>query len=202
MLLLPLLKRAITHTDNGDARVVVTSSVLHIICRDLDPDLLTSPSRIMKWSDMWDGVWRYGRSKLGNILFAKELSRRLLLDRDPAAQHIYVNSYFPGNIVTDQWIAWGTYIGQFLGGILRRLGELLGQSVEDGAATAVFLAASPEVRRKDYRGKYFIPIATLCAPSARAQDPKLARDLWVSDVMFFNPKRYRPMLIGDGSGLG
>ncbi|CAL5874878.1 uncharacterized protein PFLUO_LOCUS9180 [Penicillium psychrofluorescens] len=178
MLLVPLLKRAVTHTNNGDARVVMTSSVLHILCRHLDLDLLTSPSRIVKWSDMWDGVWRYSRSKLGNILFANELSRRLLLDRDPAAQHIYVNSYFPGNIVTDQWTAWSAYVGRFLGGVLRKLAGFFGQSLQDGAATAVYLAASPEVRRKNYRGKYFVPIATLCAPSTTAQDPKLARHLW------------------------
>ncbi|KAJ5605908.1 hypothetical protein N7510_008689 [Penicillium lagena] len=192
MLLVPLLKRAVTHTNNGDARVVVTSSVLHVVCRHLDLDLLTSPSRIIKWSDMWDGIWRYGRSKLGNILFANELSRRLLLDRDPAAQHIYVNSYFPGNIVTDQWTAWSAYVGGFLGWILRKLAGFFGQNLQDGAATAVYLAASQEVRQNSYRGEYFIPIATRCAPSATAQDSKLARNLWVSGVS--NPEKYISIL--------
>jgi hypothetical protein len=54
----------------------------------------------------------------------------------------------------------------------------LGQSLEDGAATALYLATSHEVREQDYRGQYFIPIATLCESSAISGDMKLARDLW------------------------
>ena len=145
-------------------------------------DLLFSPSRV-KWPTMYDGVWRYGRSKLGNILFAKELSRRLREDQDPASKQIYVNSFFPGNIVTDQWLGWEYYFGRFLGWLIRTAGSWLGQSLEDGAATGLYLATSREVQEQDHRGQYFIPIATQCEPSAISGDMKLARDLWVS-VMF------------------
>ncbi|CDM26931.1 NAD(P)-binding domain [Penicillium roqueforti FM164] len=98
-LLLPLLKNSVT--PSNDVRIVVTSSSFHCWCQKLDLDLLFSSSRV-KWPALYDGVWRYGRSKLGNILFAKELSRRLQEDQDLASQQIYVNSFFPGNIVTDQ----------------------------------------------------------------------------------------------------
>lgn len=179
-LLLPLLERAVATTNNG-VRVVVTSSCLHSVCRELDLDLLTSPSRI-KWPPFLDGVWRYGRSKLGNILFAKELSRRLLEDRDPARKHIYVNSFFPGNIVTNQWLAWNSYFGPLIGWMMRTMASYLGQSREDGAATALYLAASREVCEKDSRGQYFIPIATPCDPSPMGKDMKLGRDLWVCHV--------------------
>ncbi|KGO65002.1 hypothetical protein PITC_042210 [Penicillium italicum] len=57
-------------------------------------------------------------------------------------------------------------------------GSWLGQSLEDGAATALYLATSREVREQNHRGQYFIPIATMCEPSAISRNMKLARDLW------------------------
>ncbi|KAJ5232754.1 hypothetical protein N7468_005710 [Penicillium chermesinum] len=175
-LLLPELKRAVSTSPNG-ARVVVTSSSLHLCCRNLDFGLLKSHARV-KTPALYDGIWRYGRSKLGNILFAKELSRRLLEDSDPASRQIYVNAYFPGNIVTDQWQAWNLYFGRAIGSLMRFVASFLGQSVEDGAATALFLAASEEVSRTNSRGRYFVPIATLQDPSEIAKDEDLGANLW------------------------
>ncbi|KAJ5362471.1 hypothetical protein N7541_003315 [Penicillium brevicompactum] len=175
-LLLPLLKRGVLTPSNSDVRIVVASSSLHHVCRHLDLDLLCSASRI-KWPALYDGVWRYGRSKLGNVLFAKELSRRLLNDRDVASKHIYVNSFFPGNIVTEQWLGWGEYFGGVLGWFMRVLGSF-GQTLQDGAATALYLAASDEVRERNHRGHYFVPIAAEYEPSSIAGNGKLARDLW------------------------
>lgn len=181
-LLLPLLKKAVPTAPRG-VRVVVTSSSLHSVCRQLDLDLLTSPSPV-KWPPVLDGVWRYGRSKLGNILFAKELSRLLQEDRDPASEHIYVNSFFPGNIVTNQWRSWDTYFGPLIGSLMRTLGSYCRQSAEDGAATALYLAASDEVREQSSRGRYFIPIAEPCDPSPLGTDMELARNLWVCSILF------------------
>ncbi|KAJ5151002.1 uncharacterized protein N7482_010254 [Penicillium canariense] len=156
-LLLPHLKKAATTTPRG-ARVVVTSSSLHLLCRTLDPERLSSPPH--KWPALHDGVWRYARSKLGNILFAKELSRRLLEDEDGnPANRVFVNSYFPGNIVTAQWEVWGMYLGPWIGGLVRWLARVFGQSVEEGAATAVYLATSGEVSEGGMRGRYFVPVA-------------------------------------------
>lgn len=171
------MKNAVPTAPNG-ARIVVTSSSLHNVCRHLDPDLLTSPSRA-KWPALYDGVWRYGRSKVGNILFTKELSRRLLEDSDPASRHIYVNSFFPGNIVTEQWHEWSSYFGSFLGSVMRTIGGYLGQTVEDGASTALYLAASEDVRASNSRGRYFMPIATPCNPNPTGKDAELGRRLWV-----------------------
>jgi NAD(P)-dependent dehydrogenase (short-subunit alcohol dehydrogenase family) len=177
------MKNGVLTSRNSDVRIVVASSSLHLICQKLDLDLLGSSARI-KWPALYDGVWRYGRSKLGNILFAKELSRRLLNDRDPASKHIYVNSFFPGNIVTDQWLDWSSYFGSWFGWLLRLGGSTWGQTLEDGAATALYLAAAGQVKKESIRGQYFIPIATLCEPSSVAGDTKLSRDLWVSISSF------------------
>lgn len=187
--LLPLLKNSVPTAPNGP-RVVIASSSLHLFCRQLNPDLLTSPSRI-KWPALYDSVWRYSRSNVGNILFAKELSRRLLQDSDPASRRIYVNSFFPGNIVTDQWQAWSSYFGSFVGSLMRSVGAYLGQSVEDGAATALYLAASEEVRAKNLRGRYFVPIAESCDPSPVAKDAESGRALWVCMDSFFEDQEQR-----------
>lgn len=182
-MLLPLLQKAVPTAPNG-VRVVITSSGLHAVCRQLDVNLLATPSRI-KWPPVLDSVWRYGRSKLGNILLAKELSRRLLQeDREPASTQIYVNSFFPGNIVTNQWSAWNIHFGPLFGFLMRALGSCYGQSAEDGAATALYLAASGEVREKNLRGQYFIPIAEPCDPSPLGTDMELGQHLWVCSASF------------------
>lgn len=176
-LLLPLLKAAVTTANNG-VRIVITSSSLHSVCRGVDFDLLSSSSRV-KWPALFDGVWRYGRSKLGNILFSKELSYRLLQDTDPASKRIYVNSFFPGNIVTDQWVSWDSYFGTLIGSLIRLGGYVFGQSLEQGAATALYLAASADVNKLDFRGRYFVPVAMPCDPSPMGKDMILGRKLWV-----------------------
>lgn len=176
--LLPLMKRTITQGKASNGRIAVASSSMHVFCRELNLDLLTSPTR-PKLAYI-DGVWRYARAKLGNILFARELSLRLTQEEDSASSKIYVNAYFPGNIVTDQWGVWDEYVGEVLGSLLRRLFSISGQSLEDGAANAIYLAASPKVVTDSTHGQYFIPIAKSHKTTAIASDMKLARDLWVS----------------------
>jgi NAD(P)-dependent dehydrogenase (short-subunit alcohol dehydrogenase family) len=177
-LLLPLLKDTVAEYKT-DARIVVTSSSLHLICRSLDLDLLTSPVRTKAAS--YDGVWRYARSKLGNILYAKELSRRLLSDSDSRSHQIYVNAYFPGNIATEQMDGWKEYFGVCGAWSIKKFFSVAGQSTEDGAATAVYLATSKEIAEgQGVRGQYFIPIAKKDTTSSIANDMKLAQQLWVS----------------------
>ncbi|KAB8267531.1 hypothetical protein BDV30DRAFT_36615 [Aspergillus minisclerotigenes] len=174
--LLPLMKRTINQGKASNGRIAVASSSMHAFCRELNLDLLTSSTRLKP--AYIDGVWRYARAKVGNILFARELSLRLMQEEDPTSSKIYVNAFFPGNIVTDQWSVWDEYIGEALGSLLRILFSIIGQSLEDGAANAIYLAASPKVISNSTRGQYFIPIAKPYKTTAIASDMKLARDLW------------------------
>lgn len=176
-LLLPLLKETVRQT-TSDARIVVTSSSMHQMCRNLDLDLLAAPTSPKP--ALYRGVWLYGRSKLGDILFTKELSRRLLQGEDMASRRIYVNTFFPGNIVTEQWNTWEESFGKLVGRILKAVFSVIGQGVQDGAATAVYLAASKDIPQKDVRGQYFVPVAKSNPASSIANDMKLAADLWVS----------------------
>jgi len=181
-LLLPLLKATIVRFKTSDARIVITTSSLHAFCRELNLDLLTSTAPTKAAS--YDGIWRYARSKLGNILFTRELSRRLLLTatddgEDATSRHILVNCFFPGNIATEQMDIWKKYLGTTLGWSFKKFFSIAGQTTKDGAATALFLATSDKVREGGgIRGEYFIPIAEQSSPSALAQDKDLARELW------------------------
>lgn len=180
-LLLPLVKRGTSSAPNG-SRIVVSSSSLHQLCRNLDLASLTRPTN--KWPAIHDAVWRYGRSKLANILFTKELTRRLAEDEDPTAKKVYVNSYFPGNVVTQQWQGWSEHLGRLIGTVIRLLGRIFGQSVEQAAATAVYLASSSEVSERDLRGGYYVPIAKVEEPTWLGRDGELGRKLWVCLTLF------------------
>lgn len=159
---------------HGDARIVTTSSSLHAGCQELDFNLLRSLSPV-KSPDALDSCWRYARSKLGTILFTEELVHRL---DNHGATNVFANSFFPGNIPTDAMNTWKDLIGTIAGSSLKGLFEVVGQSAEDGAATAMYLAASEEVKEKELKGEYFIPIAKQDQTSEIAKDRDLARNLW------------------------
>ena len=182
-LLLPLLKSAIATYGASDTRVVITTSSFHLFCREIDFDLLTAPKATK--SIYYDGIWRYCRSKLGNVLFTRELSRRLVdeaLEGDKASDRIFVNCYLPGNIPTEKMDIFRKYVGTPLGWAVKKYFCFFGQTPEDGAATGVFLAASPRVCNEDIRGEYFVPIARKNGISGPAKDRELGIKLFVSAI--------------------
>jgi len=163
-----------TAENYGDARIVVTSSSLHMGCQELKFDLLTSPTRV-KSPDSIDSVWRYSRSKLGTILLTRELARRL--DKMGASK-VYVNCFFPGNVPTEAMDTWKDLFGTVAGTAMKTAFRFVGQSATQAATTAIYLAASPEVVIKAQKGKYFVPIGTEDKTSEIAEDKDLARNLW------------------------
>ena len=52
--------------------------------------------------------------------------------------------------------------------------------VSQSGDASVFAAASPEVRKRaeEFKGAYLMPVGKITKPSADAQNPQLARDLW------------------------
>lgn len=109
--------------------------------------------------------WRaYQQSKLANILFTRELARRL------EGSGVTANCLHPGYVNTQIFQVEGVR-----GWLLRRLADALAIPPERGAETSIYLATSPDVQHTT--GQYFIrnrPAAT--SPAAR--DDAAARRLW------------------------
>jgi NAD(P)-dependent dehydrogenase (short-subunit alcohol dehydrogenase family) len=106
----------------------------------------------------------YGQSKLANVLFTYELARRL------EGSGVTVNCAHPGAVATG--------LGANNGALAKLLMPVIGlfmRSPEQGAATQIYLASSPEV--EGISGKYFVD----CKPalsSSESYDTAVARRLW------------------------
>ena len=106
----------------------------------------------------------YGRSKLCNILFTRELANRL------AGTGVTANCLHPGFVATN--------LGQRSGGLfghLVRIAMLFAGRPERGAGTIVYLATSPDVAK--ISGGYFADCRP-ATPSTQAQDDASAARLW------------------------
>jgi NAD(P)-dependent dehydrogenase (short-subunit alcohol dehydrogenase family) len=144
-----------------DGRVVITSSeghkwVTHEPFANLDGKNGYSP-----WS-------AYGSSKLANILFAKELSRRF--QAAPGNKRT-ANALHPGVINTELTRNMNPVVRSVFG----VFGPLFLKSIPQGAATQVFLATSPTVA--GVSGKYFAECAE-SGSSAMSKKPEVAAELW------------------------
>ena len=107
----------------------------------------------------------YGRSKLANILFTRELARRL------AGTGVTANCLHPGFVVTGL----GQRDNPLLGLLVRLAMRLRAGPPERGAETIVHLAAAPDVA--DVSGGYFYDCRPI-EPSAAARDDAAAARLW------------------------
>lgn len=106
----------------------------------------------------------YGNSKLANILFTVELSKRL------ADTSVTANSMHPGVVSTN----FGANNG-IPGRIFNLMTAFVSITAEEGAKTIVYLATSPEV--DGVSGNYFVK-EKVVASSKQSQDAQLARKLW------------------------
>jgi NAD(P)-dependent dehydrogenase (short-subunit alcohol dehydrogenase family) len=142
---------------SAPARIVSTSSIAHER-ENLDFNDLQS-------ANGYGGLKVYSRSKLANILFTRELARRL------NGTEVTANCLHPGVVKTR--------FGKSSGGLFGLLIPFLRPffiSPEQGAETIVYLASSPEVA--DKTGGYFVK-RKLVEPSAAARDDTAAKRLWI-----------------------
>jgi len=133
--LLDLLKA--TGTPDHHARVVNVSSSAHF-------------GGTMDWDDVQNqkgygtGIKAYSRSKLCNVMFTYELDRRL---REEGA-NVSTNALHPGVVRTGFGHNNGLMTRAFVGLI-----QMFSLNAQQGAATQIYLASSPEV--EGVSGKYF-----------------------------------------------
>jgi NAD(P)-dependent dehydrogenase (short-subunit alcohol dehydrogenase family) len=149
-----------------DGRVVVLSSTAHTMApkAGIEFNNLDAAQGYSPWT-------AYGQSKLANLLFATELSRRLPGPRQTA------NAVHPGVINTGLQRT----MHPVLAGVLRLAGPVFLKSIPEGAATETFVATHPSVAATT--GAYFADCHV--APSSPlANDTSLAQQLWaVSEAL-------------------
>jgi NAD(P)-dependent dehydrogenase (short-subunit alcohol dehydrogenase family) len=112
----------------------------------------------------YSGFGMYGRSKLMNILFTRELARRL------AGSGVTANCLHPGFVATRFADASGGLTSLMVKGAKK-----FALTPEEGAKTLIYLASSPEV--DGVTGKYFEKCKE-AMPTAEAQNDADARRLW------------------------
>jgi NAD(P)-dependent dehydrogenase (short-subunit alcohol dehydrogenase family) len=120
---------------SAPARIVNVSSEAHRVGRIAFDDLRREQDY---------GMNVYGETKLMNLLFTYELARRL------EGTGVTVNAMHPGFVRTN----FGRRGNGLLGRFVMPVASLFGRSPERGAATAIYLASSPEV--EGVTGKYFV----------------------------------------------
>jgi NAD(P)-dependent dehydrogenase (short-subunit alcohol dehydrogenase family) len=141
---------------SAPARIISTSSTAHQGAK-LDFNDLQSAKG-------YGGLKVYGRSKLANILFTRELARRL------AGTSVTANCLHPGVVAT----RFGESSGGFAGLLIPFLRPFF-ISPDAGADTIIYLASSPDV--VGMTGGYFVK-RKLVEPSAAARDDTAAKRLW------------------------
>ncbi len=147
-------------TASAPARVVNVASTAHQGARHgLDFDDLQSTGH-------YRGMRAYSRSKLANILFTRELARRL------ASSGVTANALHPGTVATG--FARDDDAKGFLAFGVRLIKPFI-LTPEKGARTSVYLASSPEVA--DVTGEYFVKCRPR-VPSAAARNDAAAVLLW------------------------
>ena len=140
---------------SAPARIVVVASTAHYQAKSVSFDQLrqrTSSST---------GLPEYAVAKLSNVLFAKELARRL------EGTGVTAYSLHPGVVATDVW--------RSVPSLLQPLIKLFMISEEKGAATTLHCALSAEAGKET--GLYYDKCRPK-EPSALAKDAALAQRLW------------------------
>lgn len=138
------------------ARIVNVASASHYQCKKIDWDALRQPTKSVT------GMTEYAVSKLANVLFTKELAKRL-----PATK-VTTYSLHPGVIASD---IWGRRIPRPIAWLMTRFMK----SVAEGALTTVHCATSPAVATET--GLYYDKCKEK-RPSRLADDAALAAELW------------------------
>ena len=141
---------------SAPSRIISTASAMHQnAALDID-DLQSAKS--------FGATKAYSRSKLCNILFTRELARRL------RGTGVTANCLHPGFVATRFGDQSGVLISPFV-----RLTKIFAISPAKGAETIIYLASSSEV--SETTGQYFYKSAPT-TPSSRAQDDRSALLLW------------------------
>jgi len=107
----------------------------------------------------------YGNSKLANILFTLELTRRL------EGTGVTVNALHPGFVAT----GFAKNNGKIIATLVSLFAPLVARSPAKGAETSIYLASSPDIEK--ITGKYFYD-SKVTVTARQATDMEVAKKLW------------------------
>jgi NAD(P)-dependent dehydrogenase (short-subunit alcohol dehydrogenase family) len=148
-------------------RVVTVSSGMHRIGRIALDDLNWERRRYRRWP-------AYGQSKLANLLFTFELSRRLTAAGSPLRAHAAHPGYARTNLMS--------HTESFLDHVMALGNSFAAQTAEMGALPTLYAATVPDLPAGSYVGPDgFLEQRghpKLVGSTAAARDPEVARALW------------------------
>lgn len=154
-----LLERVV---QSAPARIVTVSSRAHARCKAIQWDGLRQHTATTT------AIAEYGQSKLANLLFSTELSRRL------QGTGVTTYSLHPGVVATEVW----RHVPWFLRPLLKLAGMI---TAEEGALTTLHCATAPALSSES--GLYYDKCKPR-TPSALGQDATLAKTLWERSEAF------------------
>jgi retinol dehydrogenase 12 len=145
---------------SGPARIVNVASASHYQAKHIDWDALRGKTRSVT------GLHEYAVSKLANVLFTKELARRL--------EGTNVTSYalHPGVVATDVW--------RRMPAPVRWLMKKFMITPEQGAQTSIRCATDPALGSES--GRYYDQNGRERRPAKLASDEALAQMLWTKSA--------------------
>ncbi len=149
---------------SAPSRIVNVASDAHRGAKGIWFDDLQARRRYQGWA-------AYCHSKLANVLFTRELARRL------HPSNVTANCLHPGFVKTHFFVKPG-----FRWWLMGQAARVLAISPEEGAKTTIHLAAGPV---DDDTGMYFAKSAAV-QPSKAALDDEAARKLWEKSAELTN----------------
>jgi retinol dehydrogenase-12 len=142
--------------ESGPARIVNVSSQSHYDAKQIDWDALRAPTKTTT------GLREYSVSKLANVLFTKELARKL------EGTGVTTYAVHPGVVATDVW--------RKIPGPVRWLIKRFMISPQEGATSSLRAATAPELASET--GRYYHADGKEKRPAKLADDVELAQTLW------------------------
>ncbi|KAF2187317.1 NAD(P)-binding protein [Zopfia rhizophila CBS 207.26] len=169
--LLPLLQKT------TDSRLVFQSSELHRAAPSS-----TAFASIDEINRDIGPTYLYNRTKLAQILFARELVRCIKAgqfgERTGDKGEPWINATHPGGVKTDQLDqaveAYGT-LGKVGVKVVR---PFMKDPVDEGCRPALFAATSEDIPKEKIQGQYIAPDRKIQEVSKQGQDEVLAKSLW------------------------
>ncbi|MGE5180836.1 MAG: SDR family oxidoreductase [Acidobacteriota bacterium] len=145
---------------SGPARIVNVASASHYQARQIDWSALRETTKTTT------AMREYAVSKLSNVLFTKELARRL------EGTSVTTYALHPGVVATDVW--------RRVPRPFRWVMKKFMVTPEQGAQTTLRCATAPELAKET--GRYYDKDGKEKRPARLADDAELARELWAKSA--------------------